>query len=218
LFKKTILATIAALILLTSSAVAALANPYTFGAENGRTLPPAGLGIDLSARFNQPDQEDKAFNAEVSYGIAPSITLAGELRNVNQSDRQTLVKAYFNPRHNKTMGYTAYLGYDLGEQNIPMYGLSVWTNFNFLYGYLNVETGKATDDEMMITPGASLQLGSKLRLGGEVTMKADDWSSENLRLGASYALTRKIHAKVMVDDNLADDSSRIYTTALTVQI
>ncbi len=217
LFKKTFLTMIAALILLTSASMAALANPYTLGAENGKLLPPAGLGLDVNTDINRPDQSDLAVNAEVGYGISSKITIAGAVRDLNHSDRQSLVKAYYSPAR-RGLGYTVYLGYDLDARNIPMYGLSLWTNLHFLYGYLNLEKENTTlDDSIMVTPGVSLALGPKLRVGGELTMNTDDWSGDNLRIGASYALTRKVYAKAMVDHSFGHGSSNLVSAGLAMQ-
>jgi hypothetical protein len=202
-----------ALVILAGTVTTAFANPLTVSAENGRILPPSGLGLELNTTIDRDQQSSLSVNSEISYGLFSSITIAGNISNLNNSDRQTLIKAYFSPVHDD-MGYTAYLGYDPGEREISQYGLSLWTDLNLAFAFLNLESNQRHEDgQLTVTPGATLRLGSKLRLAGEMPIDPDDWNARNLRLGASYALNSKILAKAAYDTD-----AQIFTTGISVEI
>ncbi len=211
--KKTITVFIT-LVILASTATTAFANPLTIGAETGRILPPAGLGLELNTAIDRDQRSNYSVNSEISYGLFSSVTIAGNISNLNHSDdRQTVIKAYFSPVHDD-MGYTAYLGYDPGEREISQYGLSVWTDLNFAFAFLNLESNqRQEDDRLTLTPGATLRLGSKLRLAGEMPIDPDDWNARTIRLGASYSLNSKIQAKAAYDTD-----AHVFTTGIAVEI
>lgn len=177
------------------------ANAYTLQAENGQLLPPSGLSLEANGTFVNgltPNLE-----ADLSYGAFPAVTVSGQFIQ-NEGNTQTLVKALFSPAHD-SFGYTAYLGYDLGKAQIPMYGLTLWSNLNYVYTFVNVEARTATNGEsasLWLTPGATVKLGSKLGLSGEVEAKADNFTLNSMRLGASYALNRHLQTKLTVETGL----------------
>ncbi len=213
MIRKTFFVTVAVVVMLITLSVAAFANPYTLGAENGKILAPAGLGFDLFANVNQPQQTGISLNSELSYGISSALTLTGSFRNLNSDDRQTMVKAFFSPMHGGT-GYTVYLGYDLGAGEIPVYGLSLWSDMKYLFGYVNLESN---DQTLTVTPGVNVRFGSKLRVGGELALNLSDGSKQNLRLGTSYALSKKLNAKVSIDTGFDRDVTPVITTGLAMQ-
>lgn len=204
--QKIILAFFAALFMLITVGTVTSANAYTLQAENGKLMPPSGLNLEADGLFNHglvPNLE-----ADVSYGAFPAITVTGQFIQdglTNDGNSQTIVKVAFSPLHD-TFGYTAYLGYDLGHAQIPMYGLTLWSDLNFLYGYINLEARADSGSEpaaLWLTPGANVKLGSKLRISGEVEAKPDNFSLNQLRLGVSYAFNSHLQTKVTYETNLS---------------
>ncbi len=211
---------IAVFILTFSISVIALGNSYSLEAENGKLNSPAGIGFEVNTNFGE--DQDFSFDsipitAKISYGIRPSVTISGEVKRLDKDYRQMLVKAYYSPS-TSGMGYTAYLGYDLSESEIPMYGVSFWLNSNLLYGFVNLEANQESGDTaLMITPGLSLRLGSRIRLAGEVAYQLNEGYQE-FGFGASYALVNRFNLKAGLRDGFEDGSERVYTTGLTMEI
>lgn len=211
---------IAAFILSFSVSVVALGNSYTLEAENGKLNSPAGIGFEVKTNFSQ-DQEvsldTMPVTAQLSYGIRPSVTISGEVSRLNEEDRQVLLKAYYSPS-TAAMGYTAYLGYDLSASEIPMYGVSFWLDSNLLYGFINLEANQESGETaVLITPGASLGIGSRIRLAGEVSYRLNEGYQE-YGVGASYALADKFNLKAGIRDGFEEDSELTYTTGLAVEL
>lgn len=211
---------IAVFILSFSVSVIALGNSYALEAENGRLNSPAGIGLDLKTSFAQ--DQDVSFdslpvNAKLSYGIRPSVTISGEVSRLNEDDREMLLKAYYSPS-TSGMGYTAYLGYNLTESEIPMYGVSFWVNSKLLYGFVNLEANQESGETaVLITPGASLGIGSRIKLAGEVSYQLNEGYQE-YEIGASYALVNKFNLKAGMRDSFEEDAERVYTTGLSLEI
>jgi hypothetical protein len=211
---------IAIFILSFSVSVVALGNSYTLDAENGKLNSPAGIGFDVKTNFSQ--DQDVSFDtmpitAKLSYGIRPSVTISGEVSRLNQDDRQMLLKAYYSPS-TSAMGYTAYLGYDVSAAEIPVYGVSFWLNSNLLYGFINFEASQESEETVvLITPGASLGIGSRIRLAGEVTYGLNE-GYHQYELGASYALVNKFIIKAGIRDDFEEDSELTYTTGLAMEL
>ena len=216
--KKVILVTIAVIVVTMFASVAALANPYTIGAENGRIMPPAGLGLDLNSVIGQAHQSPLALDAQLSYGVSSSVTLAGEVQDLTGSNPDMMAKLYYSPTHDGT-GYTAYLGYDLAKNNLPVYGLSMWSDFKYLFAFVDLESNQNQDKgSMMITPGATLKLGSKLRVGGEMSLKMENWTEQHLRIGGSYALSKKMSVKVNLDNGFGKNRGQVWSTGVAVEL
>lgn len=211
---------IAAFVLSLSVSIVAFGNSYTLEAENGKLNSPAGIGFDVKTNFIR-DQEfsigSMPIDATLSYGIRPSVTISGEVSRTREDERQMLVKAYYSPS-TSAMGYTAYLSYNLTASEIPMYGVSFWLNSDLLYGFINLEANHETEDTaLMITPGVNVRLGSRLRLAGEVAYQYNEGYQE-YGIGASYALVNKFNIKAGIAESMEEDSERIYTTGLAVEI
>ena len=211
---------IAVFILTFSISVIALGNSYSLEAENGKLNSPAGIGFDVRTSFAQDQDvslDSLPISAKLSYGIRPSVTISGEVSRLNEDDREMLVKAYYSPS-TSGMGYTAYLGYNLTESEIPMYGVSFWLNSNLVYGFVNLEANQETGDTaVMVTPGASLRIGSRIRLAGEVDYQLNEGYQE-YEVGASYALVNKFNIKAGMREGFEENSERFYTTGLAMEI
>ena len=217
--KKLVTVIVLALFLVTYTATVVFGNAYTLGAENGKLLSPAGLGLDLTGTFVQKSSSlnnPSALSAQLSYGISPALTVAGEISQAN-GNNQTLVKAYFGPMH-KGNGYTAYLSYDLSKGEIPSYGLSLWSDSKLAFAFINLESVPQDQGSFRVTPGLNLRLGSKLRIGGEVEFKSGQGNYEAVRVGASYALTRKILAKINLENGAGSKSDRVYSVGLSTEL
>ncbi|NLW45817.1 MAG: hypothetical protein GXY86_00530 [Firmicutes bacterium] len=211
---------IVAFLLSLSVSIVAFGNSYTLEAENGKLNSPAGIGFDLKTNFTRNQEvsiDSMPVNASLSYGIRPSVTISGEVSRSSEAERQMLVKAYYSPS-TSAMGYTAYLGYNLTASEIPMYGVSFWLNSDLLYGFINLESNHETEDSaLMVTPGVNLRLGSRLRLSGEVAYQYKE-GYQDYGIGASYALVNKFNIKAGITDSFEEDSERIYTTGLAVEL
>jgi hypothetical protein len=218
--RKLITAIIAAFVLSFSLSAVALGNSYTLGAENGKLNSPAGIGFDVKTSFSQ-DQEvsidSMPVTANLSYGIRPSVTISGEVGRSNEDNRRMLLKAYYSPS-TSGLGYTAYLGYDLTAAEIQMYGVSFWLDSDLLYGFVNLESNNELEETAwLITPGVNVRLGSRLRLAGEVVYQYDEGYQE-YELGASFALVNKFNIKAGMVDGFEEETERIYTTGLAVEL
>jgi hypothetical protein len=215
--KKLILTTVLALTILSFASAAALGNVFSFQAENGRLLPPAGLGLDLSTGYS-PQGLSPYIDARLSYGLSSSVTIVGEFLKGKLADEK-LAKIYFSPMHENS-GYTVYLGYDLVRSEVPMYGFSFWLNNKLMYAFLNLGSDRniTGGDSFLITPGVNLKLGSKLRLGGEMEIKPGSFSCQELRLGGSYSLLKQIDVKFNVESGFGNNSGRVYSTGIAAEI
>lgn len=220
--KKIIVAMFFIIFMLSTVSSIVYANPLSLTAENGIILPPAGLVFDLGASFGNtvtPGASD--FTAKLSYGVFPSVTITGEFSKVlSQDDNgQKLVKVLFSPFHDDK-GYTIYLGYDLKKREIPIYGLSLWSNAKYLLAFLNLQTNTQIQgtNVLMITPGANLRINSKLRLGGEAELSSNNWALQKLRVGANYSIFSKVVAKFDVERSFNGNPTQIYQAGVTVQI
>ncbi len=218
--RKLLTVIIAAFIMSLSVSVVALGNSYTLEAENGKLNSPAGIGFDFRTSFGRDGDvslDTMPITAKLSYGIRPSVTISGEVNRSSEDDRQILLKAYYSPS-TSAMGYTAYLGYDLTEAEIPMYGVSFWLNSGLLYGFVNLGANQDSgENAVLITPGASLRISSRIRLAGEVSYQLNE-GYEEYELGASYALADKFNLKAGIRDGFEEDSELTYTTGLSMEI
>lgn len=195
-----------ALLMLIFAATVTCAAADTLQAENGRMLPPSGLNLEAKGIFDHGIMPN--LEADVSYGAFPAFTVTGQfLRDGlnNDGNSQTIVKVAFSPIH-QTFGYTAYLGYDLSHGQIPMYGLTLWSDLNYLYTFVNLESRTGVNGEpaaLWLTPGVSVRLGSRLSLSGEVEARPQDFSLNQLRIGAAYALNHYLQAKATLETGLS---------------
>jgi len=182
--------------ILVSVALSAFGSAYSVQAENGCLMPPSGLKFDLSGELTGDPTNLIAIpelQARLSYGAFPILTVAGELvHHEGAQGLSALVKAYLSPTFGKKTGYTMYLGYDLGQGKFPMYGVSFWSNFEYLYAFANLEicTNADNTQSFRVTPGASLSLGQKMRINGELELNPADWSIGKARLGVNYLLNQ----------------------------
>lgn len=219
--QKLIAGITAALFMLLSVATVTCAHADTLQADNGKLLPPSGLSFEAKSIFDHgivPNLE-----ANVSYGAFPSFTVSGQFYQDglnHDGTSQTIVKVAFSPMR-QTFGYTAYLGYDLNHGQIPMYGLTLWSDLNYLYSYVNLESRAGVAGEpsaLWLTPGVSLRLGSRLSVGGEVEAKPDNFSLQRLRLGAAYALNRYLKVKATMETGLFGASETAFRVGIAAGI
>jgi hypothetical protein len=218
--KRLSLALVMVFVLLLSLSGVVYGDALALQAENGKILAPAGFGLDLNGAFLAGQSSSPLYSAQLSYGVTPAITIAGVwMGNFKDGyNGQELLKALFSPTHGRN-GYTLYGDYDLTESKVSCYGISLWTDYRFLYAYANLESRNAIADQtagLVLTPGVSVKLGSRLSLGGEAEYKTAGWGGQELRLGASYRLNRKIAAKFQFETSLADQPERVYQTGLSV--
>ncbi|HBE79887.1 MAG TPA: hypothetical protein DDW65_19225 [Firmicutes bacterium] len=197
-------------------------NALALQAENGKILAPAGFGLDLSGAFLTGRDPSPLYSAQLSYGVTPAITIAGVwMGNFKDGyDGQKLLKALFSPNHEQN-GYTIYGDYDLTQSKVACYGISLWTDYRFLYAYTNLESRNTIADQtsgLVLTPGVNVKLGSRLSLAAEAEYKTANWSGQELRVGAAYRLNRKIAAKFQFETGLADQPDRVYQTGLSVEL
>jgi hypothetical protein len=197
-------------------------NTFTLGAENGRILAPAGIGIELSGAFQSGESSSPLYDARVSYGILPVVTISGEFSGDFKDgyNGRKLIQASLSPQR-KGSGYTIYTAYDLDQSKISHYGISLWNNFSFIYAYANLESRTAIDDQsagLALTPGVNVNLGSRLSLAGEAEFKPENWSGQELRIGANYKLNRNITAKLIFETGLNNHPERTYQTGIAVEL
>lgn len=211
--KKTVASIVATLFLLLAVTAGAFGTADSLQAESGRILAPAGLGADLTTSYQRTTNTGSLIVAtKLSYGLSPSITLTGEFDNNNRAGLNLL----FSPMH-EGMGYTVYAGYDLKAAGISRFGLSMWTDMRWAFAFVNFETGR--DGSLFrVTPGASMRLGSKLGISGEIEMGSEEWSLQELRLGASYALNRKVKAKLAYRTGLTGTGGQVITAGVSTEI
>jgi hypothetical protein len=220
--KKIIFTTIAALVLLLFTAGIAFGNAFTLQAENGKILAPAGLGIELNGAYQSGQNTSPLYDAQLSYGITPAITVSGEFTGdfKSGSGNQTLLKVLFSPTREGN-GYTLYTDYDVNQSKIPFYGISLWADSKFLYTYANLEARNDSQTEktsLFLTPGVNLKIGSRIELGGEAEFNAADWNSQELRVGINYNLNSKVTGKFTFKTGLENNPERIYQTGIVVEI
>ncbi len=193
---KKLFVLILTLMLLVSVTFAALGFSYSIQAENGAVLPPSGLNFDLNGQLAGDSRNLIAIpelQTSISYGAFPILTIAGELEHHEGAEGlSALVKAYLSPNVGKKTGYTVYLGYDLGQGRFPMYGVSLWSNLQYLYAFANLEMRTASDNtqSFQVTPGASLRLSQNMRVNGELELNPANWSIGKVRMGANYLLNQ----------------------------
>ena len=223
--KKIMVATFITLVMLSLVSAVVHANPLSLAAENGIILPPTGVSFDLDTAFTGKSQTSAApeLNARLSYGVFSSVTVAGEFSKSlakDSDDGRKLVKVLFSPFH-ENKGYTIYLGYDLDKGEIPIYGVSLWSNTKYLLTFINLQTNtqvEGTQNPLVISPGANLRITSKIRAGGEAEFKPSNWALQKLRVGANYAILNNVVAKFDVERSFSSNPSQAYQAGLTVQI
>ena len=217
---------IAALTLLLFTSGIVFGNAFTLQAENGKILTPAGIGFELNGSYSTPDLSNQTtstlYDAQLSYGIRPNITIAGEFTGdfKNGSNHQSVIKALFSPTREGN-GYTLYADYDLNQSKVPLYGISLWADSKFLYTFANLEArndSQPKSTSLFVTPGVNLKIGSRIELGGEVELKAEDWSSQELRVGINYNLNSKVTGKFTFKTGLDNNPERTYQTGFAVEI
>lgn len=220
--KKALISLVTLFILILLISGIAFGNAFTLGAENGMILAPAGLGIELNGAFQSSQSPSPLYNAQISYGVFPAVTIAGEFSGdfKNGYNGRKLLKASLSPNR-KGSGYTIYTAYDLDQSKISRYGISLWNDFRFIYAYANLESRTAIDGQsagLALTPGVNLKLGSRLGIAGEAEFKPENWSGQELRVGANYKLNRKITTKFIFQTGLNDKPERTYQTGITVEL
>ncbi len=205
---------------------AVFANELTLQAENGKILDPAGLGFEMkgiyTGRTANAETTSPSYQAQLSYGIAPAITLSGQFSSdfKNSDSGQIMLKALFSP-NNVGNGYTIYTDYDFQNSKIADYGISLWYNAKFLYAFTNLEARTSLPGRpsaLVLTPGANIRLGSRLRIGGEVEIKPENWQPQELRAGVNYYFSKQIAAKFTIGNGMADQSNREYTLGLIAEL
>jgi hypothetical protein len=212
---------VTALLLLGLTANLTWGNAYTLKAENGRILAPAGLGVNLSSNF----VTGSGMAVQAGYGIARAVTLAADWQQQNlalevPSLEGLQLKAYLSPTQGNS-GYTAYLGYNPSQQKFIDYGVTFWNDFKFLYVFVNVDFPQTTADHqqaLMLTPGVSLRLTRRLRVGGELAVDPFDWNEEELRVGVGYKLYDRLTAKAGVTQMLTDQKGRTYSAGVALEM
>jgi hypothetical protein len=220
--KKALVTMFTILFLLLFTSGIAFGNAFTLQAENGRILPPAGLGIELNGAYQSGQNAAPLYDTQLSYGITPAITIAGEFTSVlkSGSSSQTSIKALYSPT-SKGNGYTLYGDYDLNQSKISLYGISLWADSRFLYTYANLEARNAIPNQLallVLTPGVNFKIGSKLILGGEAEFNTKNWNSQELRVGAGYYLNSKVAVKFTFKTGLSNQPDRIYQTGIAVEL
>jgi hypothetical protein len=99
-----------------------------------------------------------------------------------------------------------------------MYGVSFWLDSDLLYGFINLEANNESEETaLLITPGVNVRLGSRIRLAGEAVYQYDEGYQE-YELGASFALVNKFNIKAGMVEDFEEDTERVYTTGLAVEI
>jgi len=217
--KKIIVAMCVTVSMLVSISTAAFANLYSVEAENGKILRPTGISIDGSGIFTSGgDFTSDHYRAEVGYGAFSSITVSGAYEKEGDVER-LLAKAYVSPVHDEE-GYTLYAGYDLKAGELAMVGASVWMDYKYFFGFVNVESDvdRSGERSLSVTPGINLRLTSKLRVLGEAELDAEDMDVAELRAGVQYNFADKLAGKVVVieEKDLQDDT--VFQAGLSMEI
>lgn len=217
--KKIIVAMCVAVSMVVSLSTATFANLYTVEAENGKILRPTGISIDGSGIFTS-DSEKKLDNyrAEVGYGAFSSITVSGAYEKDGDYER-LLAKAYVSPVHDEE-GYTLYAGYDLKEGELAMVGASVWMNYKYLLGFVNVESDvdRHGERDLYLTPGFNLRVTEKFRVVGEAQLDTEDMSATELRAGVQYNFADRIAGKVVVIEDKGQQEDTVFQAGLSLEI
>jgi hypothetical protein len=212
--KKIIPILIAGLILCLATSIA-WGNASTILAENGRVLPPAGFGLN----FNGSSANLKNFNAQLSYGITPALTIAGDWTRLAQSNDLS-VKVFFSPVGDKG-GYTAYGEYRPINKEFIDYGITFWNDLGFIYSFVNLDSRRnATDKswELLLTPGVNLRLTPRIKLAAELAVQPDTWKMGEARVGVIYKLADRFSSKFMISKKLNSDSGLVYATGVSMEI
>lgn len=215
--KKLVIATGFALCLAVFSSTAAFANIYSVNAENGKLLPPAGLGFEINTGFAPGNLSSPQIDAELGYGISPLVTITGEFHK-DDLTREKLFKAYYSPMR-RNSGYTLYLGYDPDQNDFPLYGLSLWMNNKLLFAFVNLgyeRTAGQITNPLLISPGLSVRFG-KLRFGAEAELLPEGFACERIGVNASYSLVNKVNARLGIEST-PGWQSRIYKTGLVLEM
>jgi hypothetical protein len=218
--KKLIMAFVTFLVLIPLTAGIAFGNAFTLGAENGIILAPAGLGLDVNGAFQSGENPTPLYDANIGYGITPAVTIIGEFKGDFKDGYhgQKLVKALLSPNRHGS-GYTIYGDFDLDQSKIADYGISLWKDSRFFYAYGNLESRSTTPlkkQSLALTPGINLKLGSRFSVGGEVEYDPSNWTSQVLRAGANYKLSRKMTAKFIYETDLTHEHNSTYLTGITL--
>ncbi len=218
--KKLIIAFVTLLALVPLTAGIAFGNAFSLGAENGIILAPAGLGLDVNGAFQSGENPTPLYGAEIGYGITPAVTIAGVFRGDFKDGYhgEKLVKALLCPNRQGS-GYTIYGYFDLDQSKISSYGISLWKDSRFFYAYGNLESRSATatkDQCLAVTPGIDFKLGKKFSVGGEIEYNPENWTSQELRVGAHYNLGRKMVAKFTYETGLTHEQDNTFITGISI--
>jgi hypothetical protein len=212
---KIISISIAAGLMLCLTASAVWGNSSTIGAENGRVLPPAGFGLNVNG--NPANLAN--FDAQLSYGITPALTIAGDWTRSAQTG-DLAVKALFSPVGDKG-GYTAYGEYCPATKEFTDYGITFWNNLSFLYAFVNLDSRRSAADkswELQLTPGVNLGLTSRIKLAAELAVQPDTWKLSEARAGVIYKLADRFSSKVIVSQDLGAGGGRVYSAGVSMEI
>jgi hypothetical protein len=213
--RKILSVSVAAALMLCLIMSDAWGNSSTIRAENGRVLPPAGLGLNVSG--NPVNIAD--FDAQISYGITPALTIAGGWARRNETGDLT-VKALFSPVGDKG-GYTAYGEYHPATREFTDYGITFWNDLGFVYAFINLDSGRNVTDnswELQLTPGVNLRLTSRINLAAELAIQPDSWKLGEARAGVTYKLANRLRSKLAVSQALDADSGLVYSAGVSLEI
>lgn len=220
--KKTLIIFSLFITLLSLNTRVSFGSPLNLKAENGAILAPAGLGVELNGILHNNAAAKQnlipTFEVEFSYGISPLITISGAFAQSRAKDAPagTIVKACYSPTR-ESNGYTLYADYDLGQAKVANYGITLWSDIRFLYLYANLNANKINQNKpnLSLTPGANIQIGSKLKAAGELAINPADWSWQELSAAVGYRLTQKIDGKFEIENSLTH-SERVYKTGISM--
>lgn len=213
--RKVISISVAAGLMLCLTANVVWGNSSAIRAENGRVLPPAGLGVNVNGNPANLANCD----AQLSYGITPALTIAGDWTRRDQTG-DLAVKALFSPVGDKG-GYTAYGEYRLATKEFTDYGITFWNDLGFIYAFVNLDSSRTAADkswELQLTPGANLRLTSRIKLAAELAVQPGTWKLGEARAGVIYKLADRFSSKFMVSQDLRADSGLTYSAGVSVEI
>jgi hypothetical protein len=213
--RKIISISVAAGLMLCLMANAVWGNSSTIRAENGRVLPPAGFGLNVNG--NPANLAN--FDAQISYGITPALTIAGDWTRRDQTG-DLAVKALFSPVGDKG-GYTAYGEYRPATKEFTDYGITFWNNLGFIYAFVNLDSCRTAADkswELRLTPGVNLRLTSRIKLAAELAVQPDSWKLGEARVGVIYQLADRFSSKFMVSQDLRADNGLTYSAGVALEI
>lgn len=215
MMKKILLTLLATVLLLGMTMNVALGNNYSLKAENGRILGPAGLGFNFTGNLAQLNN----FRAQATYGIAKYATIGADWRQQDNS-QQLYLKAIVSPSRAKN-GYTAYAEYYPVGRQLTDCGVSFWNDFGWLYAFVNLDSAQEVGDKernTFLTPGVSVGITPRVRLGTELALDPFHWKAEEIRLGVSYKLANRLVSKTTITQQLDGDKGLTYSAGVSLEM